>query len=85
MATIYDYDGNSGVTDIGMVAIQLLDSPKATKDIDLDSDGLIDILAGENLKITDLHWFDWYSRPGVVNTENNQSAHISGNTCLIQS
>ena len=76
MAMIYDYDGNSnGATDIGIVGVQLLDSPRATSPIDLDLDGIIDIYTGEPLKMTDWHWFDWYNRPGVVERESD------GNCC----
>ena len=81
MATIYDYDGQSGQPsgeNIGMVAVQLLDSPKATSDLDIDQDGNIDIEVGEPLKMTDWHWFDWYNRPGVVATESNQGASAGG-------
>ncbi|NQU66550.1 MAG: hypothetical protein HQ510_01275, partial [Candidatus Marinimicrobia bacterium] len=76
MAIIEDKDGNSnGVTEMGMVATQLLDSPLATTEIDLNLDGIIDIYPGEKLKMTDWHWFDWYNRPGVVTGESN------GNCC----
>ena len=71
LAMTYDYDGNSnGATDIGIVAAQLLDTPLATKEIDLNKDGIIDIYPGEPLKMTDWHWFDWYNRPGVVDRES---------------
>ena len=36
--------------EFGLVATQLLDSPKATTPIDLDKDGVIDIFPGEPLK-----------------------------------
>jgi len=72
MAMIYDYDGNSkGARDIGIVATQLLDSPRATEPVDLNQDGTIDIFVGEPLKMTDWHWFDWYNRPGVPFRESN--------------
>ena len=83
MAMIGDYDGNSGVlgyamnpntpspgNEFGLVATQLLDSPKATEPIDLDRDGVIDIFPGEPLKMTDWHWLDWYLRPGVTHPES---------------
>ena len=42
LAMTYDYDGNSnGATDIGIVATQLLDTPLATKPIDLNKDGIV--------------------------------------------
>jgi len=76
MAMIYDLDGNSnGATDIGIVGVQLLDSPLATEPVDLDQDGIIDIYPGEPLKMTDWHWFDWYNRPIVVERESD------GNCC----
>ncbi len=82
MSMIYDYDGNSnGATDLGIVATQLLDTPKATRDIDLDLDGFPDRFAGEALKMTDWHWFDWYNRPGVVNREGNGSCFAGGQGC----
>ena len=84
MAMIGDYDGNSNGPqgysmkdsenrgdDFGIVATQLLDSPLATNEIDLDLDGFPDIYPGEPLKMTDWHWFDWYNRPGVITRESN--------------
>ena len=71
LAMTYDYDGSSnGATDIGLVAAQLLDTPLATKEVDLNMDGITDIFPGEPLKMTDWHWFDWYNRPGVVDRES---------------
>jgi hypothetical protein len=93
MAMIGDHDGGSGVlglaldepstvinpgNEFGVVATQLLDSPKATKAIDLDQDGTIDIFPGEPLKMTDWHWVDWYQRPGVVSPESNSSSCYAG-------
>ncbi|MBC8479238.1 MAG: hypothetical protein H8D46_02140 [FCB group bacterium] len=72
MAMIYDYDGVSNTADdLGVVGVQLLDTPKATEPVDLNQDGFIDIFPGEPLKMTDWHWFDWYNRPGVANRESN--------------
>jgi len=91
MAMIGDYDGLSGVAgyamdpdtpspgnDFGVVGCQLLDSPRATDPVDLDQDGTIDIFPGEPLKMTDWHWFDWYSRPGVTRAEGNSSGCYAG-------
>tara|TARA_B100000315_G_scaffold260651_1_gene323724 strand:+ start:2128 stop:5337 length:3210 start_codon:yes stop_codon:yes gene_type:complete len=76
MAVIYDYDGISGIArDLGIVGTQLLDSPLATDNVDLDQDGITDIYPGEKLKMTDWHWFDWYNRPGVITRESG------GNCC----
>ncbi len=84
IATIGDWDGisNSAMgysmdtkemmgSDFGLVAVQMLDSPRATENVDLDQDGFTDIYVGEKLKMTDWHWFDWYNRPGVVSPESN--------------
>ncbi len=90
MAMVGDYDGFSGASgyamdgesnsgnEFGLVATQLLDSPKATDPVDLDQDGTIDIFPGEPLKMTDWHWFDWYSRPGVPLMESNSSSCYTG-------
>ena len=90
MAMVGDYDGFSGTSgfsmngdapagnDFGLVATQLLDSPRATDPVDLDQDGTIDIFPGEPLKMTDWHWFDWYSRPGVPQMESNSSSCYTG-------
>ena len=92
MAMIGDHDGISGVagypldtedvpvpgSNFGVVATQLLDSPRATVNIDLDQDGTIDIFPGEPLKMTDWHWVDWYARPGVVQPEGNQASCLAG-------
>jgi hypothetical protein len=73
MALIYDYDFGSsqGIDDMGIVAVQLLDSPLANFPVDFDGDGTAEIEPGEPLKMTDWHWFDWYNRPGVVERESN--------------
>ena len=90
MAMVGDYDGFSGAagyamsgepspgTDFGIVATQMLDSPRATDPVDLDQDGTVDIFPGEPLKMTDWHWFDWYSRPGVPQMESNTSSCYTG-------
>ena len=93
MAMIGDHDGISGVAgytldepsagshpgnNFGVVATQLLDSPRATDPVDLDQDGTIDIFPGEPLKMTDWHWVDWYQRPGVVSPESNSSSCYAG-------
>jgi len=96
MAVIGDWDGISnsaqgysmgdGTTkgpDFGMVAVQLLDTPYASDEIDLDQDGYTDIYPGEKLKMTDWHWFDWYNRPGVLNG-NQTSDTPARNKELIQ-
>ena len=64
-----DPDAPAMGTDFGLVAVQMLDSPIATDNVDLDQDGITDIYAGEKLKMTDWHWFSWYNRPGVVFAE----------------
>ena len=93
MAMIGDHDGLSGVAgytldepsasghpgnSFGVVATQLLDSPRATDPVDLDQDGTVDIFPGEPLKMTDWHWVDWYQRPGVVSPESNSSSCYAG-------
>ena len=93
MAMIGDHDGESGVAgytldepsatshpgnEFGVVATQLLDSPRATDPVDLDQDGTIDIFPGEPLKMTDWHWVDWYQRPGIVSPESNSSSCYAG-------
>ncbi len=72
MAMVYDYDGvSSGATEIGIVAAQLLDTPRATQEIDLDLDDITDIYPGERLKMTNWHWFDFLNRPGVIEREGS--------------
>jgi len=90
LAMVGDYDGLSGIpgyamddespsgNNFGIVATQMLDSPRATVEVDLDQDGTTDIFPGEPLKMTDWHWFDWYSRPGVTQAEGNSSGCYAG-------
>ena len=42
-------------SDFGIVATQLLDSPRATDPVDLDQDGVVDIFPGEPLKLSLIH------------------------------
>jgi len=76
MAFIWDLDDDSnGAEDLAYSALKLLDTPAASRDLDLDGDGSIDVAQGESLGLTDWHWFDWYARPGVESDEN------SGGSC----
>lgn len=72
MAYIYDYRYGSGNFPASYYkafpAIKLLETPLAPRDIDFEGDGVIDRYQGEQLGITDWHWFDWSYRPGQVNT-----------------
>jgi len=70
LAMLYDY-GFGPPEDIGIVAAQLLDSPYATEEVDLNGDGYADLYPGDKLQMTDWHWFDWYNRPGVVFREGD--------------
>ena len=70
VAMIYDYSFGPP-EDIGIVATQLLDSPFATEEVDLNGDGYADLYPGDKLQMTDWHWFDWYNRPGVVFREGD--------------
>ncbi len=71
MAFIWDWDDDSnGEENLAYSALKLLDTPKASRDLDMDGDGTIDIQAGASLGLTDWHWFDWYVRPGVEGDEN---------------
>ncbi|OUW20175.1 MAG: hypothetical protein CBD21_04995 [bacterium TMED161] len=75
----YGYSMNPDIpsmgNDFGLVAVQMLDSPLATDNVDLDQDGITDIYIGEKLKMTDWHWFSWYNRPGVVFSESNSGSY----------
>ena len=70
-AYIWDLDDESGgLTGMAYTALKFLDSPPAARNLDLDSDGVADVLQGEKLGLTDWHWFDWYARPGVRAVES---------------
>ncbi len=76
MAFIWDWDDDSnGEENLAYSALKLLDTPAASRDLDLDGDGIVDVAQGEALGLTDWHWFDWYVRPGVESDEN------SGGSC----
>ncbi len=85
MAFIYDYRYGTGNFPASYYkafpAIKLLETPLATHDIDFEGDGIIDRYEGEQLGITDWHWFEWGSRPGVIDntrTELVQYKVLSG-------
>jgi len=71
-AYIWDLDDESGgLTGMAYSSLKFLDSPPAARNVDIDGDGVADILQGEKLGLTDWHWFDWYARPGVRAVESN--------------
>ncbi len=71
-AYIYDLDqqecGGSYQVD-AFAAVKLLDTPQASDTVWLDETNYI--APGEELGLTDWHWFDWYNRPGVTNKEGS--------------
>lgn len=71
MGYIYDQESEpyGGAGPIAYTSIKLLETPLATEDIDLDGDGVYDIHEGEQLGITDWHWFRWETRPGLIKSE----------------
>lgn len=62
---IWDLDDNSsGATNLAYSALKLLETPRATKPISIETEfGTKDIAEGEQLGLTDWHWVDWYFRP----------------------
>ena len=76
MAYIYDYRYGTGDFPSpdykAFPAVKLLETPVASEDIDFDNDGIIDRYAGEQLGITDWHWFDWGQRPGTVDNTRTE-------------
>ncbi len=57
--------------DLAYAAVKLLETPYATDPLDLDGDGIDDILPGDPLGLTGWHWFDWYFRPGAADQPPN--------------
>lgn len=70
MAFIYDFrygTGNFPGPEYKVIpALKILETPPAPRDIDMDSDGVVDIFKGDQLGITGWHWFEWEQRPGQV-------------------
>jgi len=90
MAFIYDYRyGTGDFPDTyykAFPAIKLLETPPAPPDIAFENDGIVDRYQGEQLGITDWHWFEWGSRPGVIDntrTELIQYKVLSGDNTNI--
>ena len=89
MAFIYDYRYGTGEFPSPaykvVPAIKLLETPNAPANdgIDNDHDGVVDEPEGEQLGLTDWHWFEWENRPGSVDpsrTELITYKVISGDT-----
>jgi hypothetical protein len=89
MAFIYDYRYGTGDfpgPEYKVIpAIKLLETPLAPPNdgIDNDHDGIVDEPEGEQLGLTDWHWFEWEYRPGQVdNTRTELITYkvISGDT-----
>ncbi|MBN2780807.1 MAG: hypothetical protein JXR21_02450, partial [Candidatus Marinimicrobia bacterium] len=76
-AYIYDLDQKecSGAYKVdAFVAVKLLDTPRASDTVWVNETNFI--APGEELGLTDWHWFDWYNRPGVVNKEGSGGPFI---------
>jgi len=74
MAFIYDQESGgigpyTGTGPVAYTAIKLLETPYATENIDLDGNGAPDIYSGEQLGITDWHWFRFENRPGAIRSQ----------------
>ena len=71
MAYIYDFRYGGSAAFPGpeykvIPALKILETPPSPEDIDMDGDGVADIYMGDQLGITDWHWFEWEQRPGQV-------------------
>lgn len=80
-AYIYDMDYKEcdGYYDVdALVAVKLLDTPIASDTVWLDSTNYVS--PGEELGLTDWHWFDWYNRPGVVDKEDSGGPYVGNGT-----
>ena len=80
-AYIYDLDQKecNGAYDVdAFVAVKLLDTPNASDTVWLNETEYI--APGEELGLTDWHWFDWYNRPGVVDKEGSGGPFIGDGT-----
>ncbi len=79
MAYIWDWnDDSNGADNLAYSALKLLDTPLASRDLDINGDGDVDIREGDALGLTDWHWFDWYKRPGVLKDEGGGSSCSDG-------
>lgn len=66
LSYIWDLDDNSGgFTGLDYAGIGTIETPPASREIDLDADGQPDVFPGQPTGITGWHWFDWYFRPGA--------------------
>ena len=80
-AYIYDLDQKEcgGTYDVdAFVAVKLLDTPQASDTVWLTETSYI--APGDNLGLTDWHWFDWYNRPGVLDKEGSGGPFIGDGT-----
>lgn len=80
-AYIYDLDQKEcgGAYDVdAYVAVKLLDTPNASDTVWINDTEYI--APGEELGLTDWHWFDWYNRPGVVDKEGSGGPFIGDGT-----
>jgi len=89
MAFIYDYRYGTGDfpgPEYKVIpAIKLLETPNAPPNdgIDNDHDGIVDEPEGEQLGLTDWHWFEWENRPGQIDNSRTELITykvISGDT-----
>ncbi len=69
-AYIYDLDGDHsnpyvGDKKLAYSALKFLNTPLSSDSLDLNNDGIVDVLPGDKLGFTSWHWFDWYFRPGA--------------------
>ena len=80
-AYIYDLDQKecNGAYDVdAFVAVKLLDTPNASDTVWINETDYI--APGEELGLTDWHWFDWYNRPGVIDKEGSGGPFIGDGT-----
>lgn len=80
-AYIYDFDHKEcdGAYDVNAyVAVKLLDTPYASDTVWLDSTNYLK--PGDELGLTDWHWFDWYNRPGVKDKEDDGGPFVGNGT-----
>ena len=75
---VWDWNSYPAANPLAYLGASLLQTPPASRPIDLNADGVADVTIGEPTGVSGWHGFDWFFRPGSNDQPNGPFSGVDG-------